>query len=222
MTRTPPVPRLVVRLRLRWRWVLTAWMFFLCRAAGKMTAKGEAIAGHKGPSRDRLRRRNQSFQEELGRIFAPYFIYCPQCESSCCRHFYLGDAPASRPGSPVDGLVYEGAAATPAGPPGDLREGARYLLRIFLGAGLLAGSPAANGDASADPGAPQDCPDLTPRGCRLPWGERPVGCVLYLCDEFARRLSWGDYGRYVWVSFRYLAFLTGFLHAAIRSRRKLV
>jgi hypothetical protein len=52
------------------------------------------------------------------------------------------------------------------------------------------------------------CPELKETGCRLPWGERSAVCVIHLCKNFARLMSWREYGRYLWLTTKYEFHLT--------------
>jgi len=171
----------------------------------------------RGKGQDAFELRTQALQEELGRLFAPYHRFCPDCGSQCCRE------PAV-PYSEIDAILYGRQVAASIGSPAAVPEkiGAlrrcfrsRYLerkLRQFTG-------PEGDSAALAPAGSWTDarlshCPALGASGCTLPWGRRPAICVFCACPRFLIEMGRRDYRRYLWVNIKYLLQLTRALLAS--------
>ena len=157
-------------------------------------------------------------QEELGRLFAPYHRFCPECGSQCCRE---GEIPCSE----LDALLYGGPWAwhshllpDPAKQSADRLQFWSCFSSHYLYRKLKKFSPVSPRTA-ADRGV--FCPALGNSGCTLPWGERPVICVFCACPQILRAMAWGDYGRYIRINLKYLVCLTrSFMAGGIEWTRK--
>ncbi|MCL4503447.1 MAG: hypothetical protein M1438_16600 [Deltaproteobacteria bacterium] len=154
---------------------------------------------------------NERRQEELHRIFAPYYLYCPACGSECCREPEI-------PFSALDDVLY-GVKVSPVLDLGKRKQGYLYCFRgSYLGRKLKRFT-------SADGPWPEQtesagisvCPALTKGGCSLPWGKRPAVCVFCACPQILAEMGWSDFGRYFWANLKYLSHLTRALGRARRG-----
>jgi hypothetical protein len=199
-----------LRLRLLGRRVLATMLCLLRLWAGKRLAAGRAGPPGGNLGRGTFRLKNVELQEELGRLFAPYHRFCPECGSQCCRE---GEIPCSE----LDALLYGGPRAwqshllpDPIRESGDRPQFWSCFSSQHLYRKLKQFSPARPRTA-ADRGV--FCPALGDAGCTLPWGERPVICVFCACPQILRAMDWGDYGRYIRINLKYLTHLTRSLQA---------
>ncbi len=204
------VPPALGRLRFKWDRVITAWLFLLNDAAGRAALKIPAGNPALIAAQFRFREGHREVKEELGRFFTSYLPICAACASSCCLLYYHCVAPSpSRPSSWMDNLLYgrsrdELMAPTRRNGRNAWRAALKYILRVR-------GANEACPDRLESSGPKRvllPCPELTEGGCRLPWRDRPSGCILHWCEELARGLTWRDYGRYIRLSAKYLLLLT--------------
>ncbi len=198
-----------LRVRLWGRRLLATWLCLLRRWAGNRLAGAGVGAGGAASS---LKSGNKAFQDALRQVFAPYYHLCPECGSFCCQEAAIPYSALDRGLHPE--LIPGGAPRR--GQPGvrkkaglrrcwrraDLYRKLKFYSRqaTFLEPGVER--------AEDDGGARPFCPALGDTGCRLPWGERPVVCVVCSCPDFLGTMSWKDFVRYLWLSGRYLAYLT--------------
>ncbi len=202
MGRTDSHAGFALQLRLLGRRGLATLLCLLRRWAGNLKPGAASV----GPEvHHRIRRRNRALQEELRQVFAPLHRLCPECGSQCCREVEI-------PFSRLDGLLYgwrrEGS---PAQSGEKVPTVLSCLRRDYLYEKLKKfsrGSRTQPGGLEVREDGPSFfCPALGEGGCLLPWGERPAVCVFCACPQFLAEMSWGDYGRYISASARYLAHL---------------
>jgi hypothetical protein len=137
---------------------------------------------------------NKKIQGEFREIFSPYYHLCPNCPTPCCLSGFQ-----STTYDELDALLY-------GIPPERIVRHSQGLAGIWLkGAKTIRNHRDADCQANCQVGP---CCDLGATGCRLPWGGRVVACTLVICVPMAAEMTWGEYGRYVRVSLKYLAFLT--------------
>ncbi len=190
-----------LRLRLWGRRALATWLCMLRtwaeRCGAVAPSPGAANAGCQGFLADNKRR-----QEELHRVFASYYRFCPACGSECCREPEI-------PFSALDEVLY-GLKAYPVLDRGEKKRG--YLSCFqwsYLGRKLKRFTPAGGPwPGQAERNGIRVCPALTDGGCSLPWGERPAVCVFCACPQILAEMDWPDFGRYAWANLKYLIHLS--------------
>jgi hypothetical protein len=190
-----------MRLRLWGRRLLATWLCLLRTRAERL----DPAAPTSDPEiRQFFRAANRRRQEELHRVFRPYYRLCPGCGSACCRE---GEIPYSA----LDRLLYGIKPTEQTAIGGEtVRDNRDYLScfrRSHLQVKLRRFTRAENNGATF-------CPALAGSGCRLPWGERPAVCVCCACPPILVEMDWPAYGRYVWITLKYLAHLS----LALRTR----
>lgn len=154
--------------------------------------------------RQEILRRNRQFQQQLDPIFTPLNSLCPGCTNNCCLMYLSGKSSCIIPFYPEDALMYRGLS----------QQLAEYFEKMELATlSQRLGRLFRRRDSIASPGdlAYSPCPYLGEGGCILPWGSRPVRCVLWLCNSFAREMSWPEFLQYLQLSSVYLFNLTWFL-----------
>jgi hypothetical protein len=191
-----------LRLRLWGRRALASWLCVL-RTWAERRGSVEPNPGEVGAGCQDFLAENSRRQEELHRVFAPYYRFCPACGSECCRE---GEIPYSA----LDQVLY-GLTASPVRDRGGKKRGyfscfqRSYLsrkLKRFTSAGGLGPGPAERSTIAPI------CPGLTDAGCSLPWGERPSVCVFCACPQILTEMAWPDFGRYAWANLKYLLHLS--------------
>ncbi len=198
------------------RRLLLLWYRFLHYRAGTWYHRMLSREPTKLSGRQDFLKENIKLQEELRRIFNPYYYLC---NSGCCCH-------RQYPYSFLDGVLY----GTPLDlPPGSSPMGPTKLPRMVLGEDVdlvrryfrryffgKTDYPAKDQELQ-----PQEtfCPAWTEKGCNLPWGRRPVFCIFFLCGHFIRVMDWRSYWRYVWTGSRYLLLLTRSLKLVVAEWR---
>lgn len=208
----PPDPRQrrrkshgTLRLRLWGRRLLATWLCLLRTRAARLDP---AAPNHDTGGRRAFMTANQRRQEELRRVFLPYYHFCPDCGSACCRE---GEIPYSA----LDRRLYRMQASHGDDMPKSAGGGAhptlgnRGYVSCFQWSYLhrkLRRFIEASGPVEWE--AEVRCPALTAAGCRLPWGERPAICVSCACPQILAAMDWATYGRYAWVNLKYLAHLS--------------
>ena len=202
-----------LRLRLWGRRALATWLCVLRTWA----ERGGAVAPNPGEGavgRQDFLAENQRRQEELHRVFAPYYRFCPTCGSECCRE-------AEIPYSALDKVLY-GLQASHGRDCGETKRG--YLTCFqwsYLGRKLKRFTPAGGpGPGQAERTGIRVCPALTDGGCSLPWGERPAVCVFCACPQILAAMDWPDFGRYAWANLKYLIHLSRALSKARLAGRQ--
>ncbi len=189
-----------LRLRLWGRRALATWLCVLRTWAerGGPVGPDAPNPGAVGVGCQNFLAYNKRRQEELHRVFAPYYRFCPACGSECCREPEI-------PFSALDEVLY-GLQSYPVR---DRREKPRGYLscfqRAYLGRKLKRFTSV--DDQAEGTGVPV-CPALTDGGCSLPWGERPAVCVFCACPQILAEMDWPDFGRYAWANLKYLIHLS--------------
>jgi hypothetical protein len=154
---------------------------------------------------------NKRRQEDLHRIFTPFYRFCPACGSECCREPKI-------PFSALDEALY-GLKTYPVRDRGKKKRGyfscfqwsylVHKLKRFTPGDGPWPGQVEGAGIPI--------CPALADAGCSLPWGERPAVCVFCACPQILAEMDWPEFGRYVWANLKYLSHLSRALGKARRA-----
>jgi hypothetical protein len=188
-------------LRLWVRRALATWLCLL-RTWAERSGSVAPNSGDEVRCQDFLAE-NRRRQEELHRVFAPYYRFCPACGSECCRE---GEIPYSA----LDKVFY-GLKASPVRDCGEKqRDYLSCFRRSYLSRKLKRFTPAGGpwpGQAECITIGPI-CPGLTEDGCSLPWGERPAVCVFCACPQILTEMDWPDFGCYVWANLKYLIHLS--------------
>jgi hypothetical protein len=138
--------------------------------------------------RQNLMHKNKEFQEKFRILFTPYYHLCEEeCLFPCCLNTRY---PATKYDE-LDALIY--------GVPSELilrrSKGFRYLLKKIM-----------YGEKARGKQFP--CPNFGKNGCQIPWGNRLVVCVFFLCDPFAANMTSKEYCSFVFLLSKYLFFLT--------------
>lgn len=186
--------------------MLDMWMGLLRYRAAKWVNPMASGLPAALPSRREFMAKNHELQEGLRQCFAPFHHLCGM-ECSCCLPLEM------IPYSAVDNVLYGIYPDSFRYPSIAFRE----LLRAFLRESaspvkryfkqyILRKTDNPQGEEFQEPGLP--CPALTPQGCSVPWGKRPVYCVQSICGRFLREMDWREHWRYVWLSGRYMLLLT--------------
>ncbi len=199
-----PRKQWVCRLRLQVNHPLCLWHYGLRCWAKPWLGK----IPHNDPGWQTIRsnflRLNKEIQLEFREIFSPYYHLCPNCPMNCCL-----SGSQSTTYDELDVLLY--------GIPTEriLRHSKGFAgiwLKLLSSENLVnRGTKTIRNHRDTDCQANcqvAPCWDLGATGCRLPWGGRVVACTLPICGPMAAEMTWGEYGHYVRVSLRYLAFLT--------------
>jgi hypothetical protein len=205
-----------LRLRLLGRRLLATWLCLLRHWAGRQLATPRGAGSPRGAAPGAFWSRNRARQEELRQFFTPYHHLCPVCGSFCCREVAI---PFSAVDRGLYGEMVAGAAPRQGKPRSEAGPGfwqcfrEAYLYRQLKNYSREQSGPGGARRSAGEPAAVSFCPALGNSGCRLPWGERPAICVLCACPALLGAMSWAAYGRYLWVSSRYLGHLTRSLGA---------
>ncbi len=198
-----------LRLRLLGRRVLATWLCLLRNRAERLGPWARDKAGD-FLSRKAFMATNKRLQEELRQVFVPYHRFCPECGSACCREPEI-------PFSAIDRILYGMGQAGQTSPAGKTGAAKRDFLSCFRWSHLRRKLKNFSGAATQPAGqaaAAAFCPALTEAGCSLPWGERPSICVFCACPQILAEMEGPTYGRYVWVTLKYLTHLSLALGAA--------
>ena len=198
---------------------LILWFFLLRYWASKWVRPMAASMTPELSSRRKFLSKNLELQEELRQTFSPVSHLCGK-GCSCCD-------PKDIPYGAVDGVLY-GISADLVGTKCPLAATefitAIFWEHVFLMRRYLKKIYSRKTVYSAGVAKPQPqgsfCPALSETGCTIRWGRRPTFCVFYLCGEFLRAMEWREFWRYVWVSGRYLLFLTLSLKLVVAEWRQ--
>lgn len=131
---------------------------------------------------ERLNRQRIGCQQRIAALNLPSFARCGDCQGACCReeseHYFTALDYWLRRGTPHH--VERFAGKKP------------LALHHYFGQRLFAGWQRLTGPSSP-PVAPQHrgtgCAYLTEHGCRLPYAERPLKCLLYACQGLKSSLD---------------------------------
>ena len=156
-------------------------------------------------------RKNEYYQTELSRLFTPYYYVCSSC-GKCCLE--VGCTPKYA----VDFLLLGGSNEyIKLNQFNQLLKGFQNFLYHTLGFStstkeeiFIAGT---TGGTS--------CAELRESGCPLPWGCRYVLCVIYLCYNFCRLMTWKEYIDYLKICLKYMIHVTISTHKVISSWKSL-
>jgi hypothetical protein len=184
------------------RRLLNIWYDVLEYWAGRYVNRMVPSLTSELSSRGKFLVRNLELQEELRQVFAPFYHFCgPEC--SCCM---LGKIPYNTMDSVLYGVSPDLVARAF---PISLSEMlistfwdyARVMQRYFKYSVLGQGE-------GQIPEQKVICPALTEIGCGLPWGQRPIFCVIYACGRFIRAMDRRAHWRFVWVICKYYLHIT--------------
>ena len=197
-----PTPLAISKFRYRLhRSFHRSWLFLLnCGASYYLTKI--AVDNSYLITTLRLRQENERYQEELSNYFAPFYQACLPCKSSCCTHM---ETPP--PAMALDHLLFDIFDRKSA-----------HFNKINLNWIVKKITTIVNYGKS-NHGLKRNfipCPRLTTKGCSLIWGQRPTVCVILLCSNFCKFMSWRDYWRFMLKCTSYLFFLTKSLHKLAR------
>ena len=185
---------------------LLFWLYILQCRAGKWLSR----VPHNDPPITMLRRQfahyNGDIQEEFYQVFAPYLQICIQCLRNCCLGYYPPERPYRSNFFPVDAMIY-GRTSEQLTRLYEWDWGNIFRTTIDVLRGKNLSTEPWKEDKNIKP-----CPDLGENGFTLSWGNRPVYCILYLCDGILNQMTPRDYHRYLKVSFLYLWRITRFIN----------
>ena len=154
----------------------------------------------------RLLQENKRYQEEISHLFAPFYQTCLPCKSSCCIHM---ETPP--PVMVLDYLLFSKSEINSV-----------HLSNINLNIIVNKVNKLLYRDSHIiKMNNHVRCPKLTNKGCSLPWGQRPAVCVILLCYNFCRLMTWQEYWRFMLKCTSYLFFLTKSLHKLSQYRKML-
>lgn len=200
------------------RRLLDIWMGLLRYRAGKWVNPMASGLPAALSSRRKFLAKNYELQEGLRQFFAPFHHLCGM-ECSCCLPLEI------IPYSAVDSVLYGIYPDSVHYPSfalrellsGFLRESASPVRRYFKQYILGKTDDPQGGENFQEPGLP--CPALSTQGCSLPWGKRPAYCVQSICGRFLKEMDWREHWRYVWLSGRYMLYLTFSLQGVVAEWR---
>ncbi|MCE5197960.1 MAG: hypothetical protein ABFD54_06770 [Armatimonadota bacterium] len=122
---------------------------------------------------EELNRERIEHQKTLNRIGSSHDHVCAECKGKCCGGARERDAFTDRV------LQYP---ETPHRA-GRRKEGAMAAYKVMAD---NSSTPAVTTDAEPVPGF---CPELTTKGCRIPYELRPIQCTAYFCNATIDQLS---------------------------------
>lgn len=131
---------------------------------------------------ERLNRERIACQQKIAALNLPSFARCYDCKGACCRkpseHYFTAIDYWLRRHSPNEVMEYAGEGPLPLH---------RYYRTRFNSAWkrLL---PSSTEQRTARPQEGR-CSHLGDHGCRLPYAERPLKCLLYACPGLKRSLD---------------------------------
>jgi hypothetical protein len=187
------------------------WLLFLEHLASKCIQQVDVdnLVGFK--NRIDLLVKNKQSQEKLSDLFRHIKPFCGKCKDNCCLHY------SSNFGY-VDCIIY---TININNPMVHQLESIRILLKRVIK--LLTPNVinkfirylVVNGETKIKPlpfkigeNDYNICPLVTNYGCLLPYGRRPVVCLIFMCDQLRDNMSRGDYARYLSIVIDYLTNLT--------------
>lgn len=207
---TPPrvaqFRHLAHRILLLWLYLLNCWATkYLSRLSPGEFARWTGLG-------DDFRLQNYLLQHELAEIFAPHAHICITCQGGCCG--------LVRPYFAVDELFYGGGHQ-------DVRLVSFSLKHLWNWGERICGAalrwkflrPAVKEPPAGGPQPVEQvrCVLLTESGCRLPLGERIANCIIFLCPDLARLMTWQEFFSFMRKATKYLWHLTVFLPQAGRQ-----
>jgi hypothetical protein len=154
-----------------------------------------------------LRQENKRYQEEISRFFAPFYQACLPCKSSCCIHM---ETPP--PVMVLDYLLF-GISDTNRAHINNINF--KIIVNKVTKLFTIRNNQIINIINHVR------CPRLNSKGCSLAWGQRPVACVIRLCPNFSRFMTWQEYWGFMVKCTSYLFFLTNSFHKLSRYTRML-
>jgi hypothetical protein len=149
-----------------------------------------------------IREKNRLIQEEFHRILFPLYHACRKCKDHCCKR----SVPQNwyPPFCAVDYLLWGNLA---------IKNEIVHFSRINVWEVLKRGLPKT--------GSAKPCPAITDEGCLIPWGERPVYCIIWLCQDFFKLMTWGEYWNHIWLSSKYLFLISRSQYKIISEWKRL-
>lgn len=164
---------------------IRSWFFLLNHWASKYSPLMKADDLQKLSTQEKIREKNRLIQKKFHRRLLPLYHACRRCKDQCCNR----SVPQNwyPPFCAVDYLLWGNFSK---------RHKNVHFSRINVWEVLKRGLPKTE---SAKP-----CPELADEGCLIPWGERPIYCVIWLCQDFLKLMTWGEYWHHLWLSSKYL------------------
>jgi hypothetical protein len=182
------------------------WLFLLNCAASSYLSK-MPVSNNRSISTVGLVDENKRYQENLSHFFVSFYQSCLPCKSSCCTHM---EKPP--PIMILDYLLF-----------GIYENGCVHLSHININAitERIANILKIGNRRLIKKSNYMRCPRLTNKGCSLPWGQRPTVCVILLCQNFCKVMTWQEYWHFMLKCTSYLFFLTKSFYKLTASRNVL-
>ncbi|MCE5323192.1 hypothetical protein LLG46_07745 [bacterium] len=144
----------------------------ICNHAARLFEKGKNLA-HAGSELAELNRKRMKYQRVLNRIGSSHDHVCADCKGKCCGGVRERDAFTDR------------VLQFPATPHRYGRRKEGNMAPYDIAAEWVE----SNTDVMKAECVPGHCPELTTKGCRIPYELRPIQCVAYFCNATINELS---------------------------------
>ncbi|MEN6356509.1 MAG: hypothetical protein ABFD83_05420 [Armatimonadota bacterium] len=144
----------------------------ICNHAARLFERGKSLA-HAGSELRELNRKRMQYQRILNRIGSSHGHVCADCKGKCCGGVRERDAFTDR------------VLQHPQTP---YRQGRRKKGKMAP-YDVAAERVKSNTAAMQAECVPGHCPELTAKGCRIPYELRPIQCVAYFCNATINELS---------------------------------
>ena len=192
--------------------VFKVWFYLLNCRANKYMAKIEPKRSAR-LSYPEFLKKNESLQSELHQFFVHLYHFCPSCGECCLHHV--------PPRYAVDYILL--------GNPNHqyfrasqfrlkkICQGAAYFLNRTISFKLPTKEDVLEEDSTRVP-----CPELRDSGCRIPWGQRYVNCVIYICPNFCQEMTWQEFWKYMYLSSNYMLYIHIFTNKVISRYRRVL